>query len=143
MNTLVDRTHDISRINYHVNDLATFGKTLTSAVAAAFPNEIGFRSRAGHGDERPRYQEVYVLLISWEDDNLGVVEEISELRDVFQNTYCYSTREFQIPSHQSHNALARRLLEFVEEPESKKSLLIVYYGGHGYMNDDRQCIWSW
>ncbi|KAL2048673.1 hypothetical protein N7G274_000585 [Stereocaulon virgatum] len=142
MNTLVDRTHDISRINYHVKDLATFGEILTSAAAAAFPDEIASRSQAGHGDERPRYQEIHVLLISWEDDNLGVVKEISELREVFQKTYCYSTKEFQIPSHKSHNALAKQILEFVDEPESKESLLIVYYGGHGYMNDDRQCIWS-
>ena len=30
----------------------------------------------------------------------------------------------------------------MDDFEGRDSLLIVYYGGHGYMNDDRQCVWS-
>ena len=58
------QTHDISRINYHLKDLKVFGETLTDAVAGAFPNK-----------GRSRYSEVHVLLLSWEDDNLGVIAE--------------------------------------------------------------------
>ena len=66
----LERTHDISKTGYHVKDLRTFGETLTSAAAGAFPKGTS------------RYNEVHVLLLSWEDDKLGVMEEIRALRSV-------------------------------------------------------------
>lgn len=132
MSTSKARTHDISLVDYHVKDLETFGQTLTSAAAAAFPK-----------DGRPRYEEVHTLLLSWEDDILGVNREIAELEDVLKTVYNYKTLIYRIPSRRSHNSLATQISGFLEENESKDNLLIVYYGGHGGMNDDRQCIWSW
>ena len=67
----LERTHDISKTGYHVKDLRSFGETLTNAAAGAFPKGAS------------RYNEVHVLLLSWEDDKLGVMEEINELRSVF------------------------------------------------------------
>ena len=84
-----------------------------------------------------------VLLLSWEEDNLGVRKEILELQDVFRHTYLYDVEEWRIPSSHSHKALRKRLNKFLDDFERKESLLIVYYGGHGFMNDDRQCNWSW
>jgi len=84
-----------------------------------------------------------VLLLSWEDDNLGVLNEIDELDDVFRRIYHFEVERWKIPSKRSHNTLAAKLLAFLDEYESKETLLIVYYGGHGSMNDDRQCVWSW
>ena len=60
MNPHADRTHDISLKDYHVKDIETFGETLDRVAAAVFPR-----------DGRMRYADVYVLLISWEDDDLG------------------------------------------------------------------------
>ena len=100
-------------------------------------------SFAGKSTGRARYDAVHVLLISWEHDNLGVIEEISDLQHVFQNLYHYSTEKFSIPSSRVHNALAKRLADSLYQHEAKENLLIVHYGGHGHMNDDRQCIWSW
>ena len=131
----LDRTHDISNIHFHVRDLETFGQTLTCATAAAFPNEI-----PGAGS---RYDEVHVLFLSWEDDLLGVSKEIDELRDVFRHTYHYDTDEWHIPSSRSHNSLVKRTTEFLEAYEDRKNLLIVYYAGHGYLNDDRQLVGAW
>ena len=68
---------------------------------------------------------------------------MTELQNVFRDTYRYETEEWKIPSRRSHNLLAFELMRFLEKYERKDSLLIVYYGGHGGMNDDRQCIWSW
>ena len=124
------RTHDISFSNSHIKDLKTFGDYVTNAVAAAFPN-----------GRKSRYTGVFVLLLSWEDDNLGVTSEINELKDVFNQRYNFKTEEWKIPSNRSHNKLGRRLLEFLDH-EGKENLLIVYYGGHGFMDDNRQCIWS-
>ncbi len=127
------RTHDISLSSYHIEDLATFGKSLSNAAIRAFPKNCN----------SSRYKEVHALLLSWEEDNLGVTEEIVELEFVLKQGYKFETERWKIPSTRSHNALAKRLSNFLDGYERKDSLLIVYYGGHGYMNDSRQCVWSW
>ncbi|KAI4200819.1 MAG: hypothetical protein LQ346_002300 [Caloplaca aetnensis] len=126
------RTHDISRISYHIQDVETFGDIVNKAAAGAFPNK-----------RRSRYRNVYVLLLSWEADELGVISEVQELDDVFTQTYRFQTEQWRIPNGNSHNALAFRLMDFLRNHASNDHLLAVYYGGHGSMNDDRQCIWSW
>lgn len=125
-----DRTHDISLIDYHVKDIETLGKILNHAAAAAFP-----KSGSSH------YCDVYVLLLSWEDDNLGVATEIDELEKVFRDIFNYQVDRWKIPSHKSHNALVYHLMRSLGNFESNDKLFIVYYGGHGFMNDDRQCVW--
>lgn len=127
-----DRTHDISNTPYHVKDIEALGHILNSAASAAFPNQGS-----------SRYKEVHALLLSWKDDNLGVVNEISELHDVFQQICRFKVENWSIPSERSHIALATKVLGFLNDYESRDNLLIVYYGGHGSMNDDRQCVWSW
>ncbi|KAL8920844.1 MAG: hypothetical protein Q9208_006016 [Pyrenodesmia sp. 3 TL-2023] len=82
-----------------------------------------------------------VLLLSWEDDDLGAATEVSELDFVFRHIYGYTTDPWKIPSTQSHIALARRILDLLIESASRDKLLIVYYGGHAYMNDQRDCVW--
>ena len=129
----VDRTHDTSSLSFHVKDLANFGQTLTEAAAAAYPTT----------GTSARYKAVHVLLLSWANDDLGVFEEISELDGAFTSVYGYATEQWRIPSTRSHNSLAKQLTEFLERYESEDNLLIVYYGGHGRMNDNRQCVWSW
>ena len=73
----LDRTHDISQTGYHIKDLRTFGESLTNAAAGAFPKG------------KSRYKEVHVLLLSWEDDKLGVMKEIDELGSVFDQVSIY------------------------------------------------------
>lgn len=126
------RTHDISHVSYHIQDLETFGDIVSKAAAAAFPNT-----------NKSRYRNVFVLLLSWEADELGVISEVEELEDVFSQTYRFQTEQWQIPNISSHNELAFRLMEFLKNYANREHLLMVYYGGHGSMNDDRQCIWSW
>ena len=75
------RTHDISLTSYHIEDLATFGKSLSDAAVRAFP-KIWTSSR---------YREVHALLLSWEEDNLGVMEEIVELESVLKQGYKFDT----------------------------------------------------
>ena len=128
----IDRTHDILNIPYHVKDVKALGDLLNSAAAAAFPNQGS-----------SRYKAVHALLLTWEDDNLGVINEVDELEVVFRQTYHFKVEKWKIPSKRPHNTLAAKLLGFLEDFESKDNLLIIYYGGHGSMNDDRQCVWSW
>ncbi|KAI4128143.1 MAG: hypothetical protein LQ338_002880 [Usnochroma carphineum] len=124
------RTHDISLIDSHVKDVKTLCEILSQAVSAAFP-------RAGGS----RYRNANVLLLSWENDDLGVATEVDELDEIFRDVYRYQTDQWRIPSNKSHNALVRRIMQALEKAESVDELLVVYYGGHGYMNEDRQCVW--
>ncbi|KAL8723582.1 MAG: hypothetical protein Q9225_000124 [Loekoesia sp. 1 TL-2023] len=125
-----ERTHDISLIDHHVKDIQTLCEILNRSLSAAFPRA-----------SRSRYSDVYVLLISWEDDDLGVVTEIDELEVLLRHMYQYRTDQWRIPSAKSHNALARRIIQSLDDFESSDKLFILYYGGHGYMNEDRQCVW--
>lgn len=115
-----------------MKDVKALGDLLNSAATAAFPNQ-----------GLSRYKGIHALLLNWKDDNLGVVNEIDELEDVFRQIYHFQVERWEIPSKRPHNALAAKLLGFLDDYESKENLLIVYYGGHGSMNDDRQCVWSW
>ncbi|KAL8984455.1 MAG: hypothetical protein Q9205_001594, partial [Flavoplaca limonia] len=125
-----DRTHDISLIDYHVKDVETFGKVLNNAAAAAFPRS-----------NTCRYCDVCVLLLSWENDDLGVAVEIDDLETVFRDLYGYRVERWKIPSTKSHNSLVYRIMQVLRDFESSDKLLITYYAGHGFMNDDRQCVW--
>ncbi|KAL8721476.1 MAG: hypothetical protein Q9225_001855 [Loekoesia sp. 1 TL-2023] len=124
------KTHDISLTGHHLKDVKALSEVLNQALSSAFP-------RSGQG----RYSDVYVLLLSWEDDDLGVATEIAELDYVFRKIYRYRTDHWRIPSMQSHIMLVRRILQALEEARSSDTLLIFYYGGHGYMNEHRDCVW--
>lgn len=114
------RTHDVSCGNFHIKDLAQFGDYLEKAANAAFPKGLS------------RYKEVHVLLLSWEDDNLGVIIEVLELQEVFRQVYLYDVKEWRIPSNHSYKALRKQITKFLDEFEDKDSLLIVYYGGRTF-----------
>ncbi|MCJ1262793.1 hypothetical protein MMC22_002663 [Lobaria immixta] len=126
-NPLQPTTHDISRIEYHIKDVKALGELVTAAAAAAFPNR-----------GRSRYKEAHVLLLSWEDDDLGVIDEIIDLQTVFEETYRFQTERWKIPARESHFSLTIRLMKFLTDFKADDNLLVVYYGGHGGMNEDRQ-----
>ena len=116
----IDRTHDVSFANFHLKDLEIFGQYLEQAANAAFPKRSS------------RYTEVHVLLLSWERDNLGVLKELFELHEVFQQTYHYEVELWGIPNNHSYRALRKRLSKYLDDFENKDFLLIVYYGGRKY-----------
>ena len=99
----VDRTHDTSLQNLHVKNLKTFGEYLTAAATGAFPKGPS------------RYKAVHVLLLSWEDGNLGFVTEILELSKVFQQVHHYEVEEWRIPSDQSYKAVRIQINRFLDE----------------------------
>ena len=124
--------HDTSSADYHIKDLPAFLKRVEEATKAAFPN-------AG----RSRYATVNVLLIYWEEDDLGVLDEIQVLERVFRNIYGYSTERWSIPSVDADDALLEKLFAFRKSNDRDDNLFIIYYGGHGYLNPSRQPIWVW
>jgi len=80
---------------------------------------------------------VNVCLIRWEADELGVLEELARLNNVFQ-AYGFQTNVFLIPSTNSHWDLMRKMLDSIQAYDNDQNLLVLYYAGHGRMNSARQ-----
>jgi hypothetical protein len=85
---------------------------------------------------------VQVLLLRWEQDDLDVETELADLKNVFEN-YGFRTTKWTIPSEDAHSKLMRRVLEFADAYGRKDCLMIVYYGGHAFINEARQTTWAW
>lgn len=102
----------------------------------------------GASDQRPGsrrnypYTAVYVLLLYWKEGNKDFYEELSKLGKEFKNSYCYKVEEWAIESRGPYKKLNQRLGEFLDYGQ-QETLLIVYYGGHGGIDKDRNHTWLW
>jgi hypothetical protein len=76
---------------------------------------------------------VHVLLLSWEDDNLRVEQEIKCLGYVFGNFYRFDVQEFRIPPKKPGKATISQVSAFLEM-DAHDTLLIVYYAGHARLS---------
>ncbi|KAF8847975.1 hypothetical protein BDZ45DRAFT_301718 [Acephala macrosclerotiorum] len=91
---------------------------------------------------RSGYTKVKVLLVSWESDDLNVIDEVGTLRDVFKDYYHFETSRYSIPDNQSTRALQAQVHQFIGD-NSSETLLIFYYSGHGGIGDFRRdLLWS-
>jgi hypothetical protein len=119
-------------VDEHIPSVEKFGEDLQVAITAAWPTR--------HGN---RYKEAHVLMLSWEDDNLGVEREIRRLKHVFSALYRFDVQEFKIPSKTPGKATTSRISDFLEN-DSPSSLLIVYYAGHARLSNqiNEPPIWA-
>ncbi|KAH8748552.1 hypothetical protein F5882DRAFT_234875, partial [Hyaloscypha sp. PMI_1271] len=122
-------SHDTSRAQYHIQDVKSFASSLNDASHTAFPNR-----------GRSRYETVNACLIRWEEDELLVEPELKRLSYTFQD-YGFMTKEWHIPTRNSHLDLMMKTGEFIRNADNDKNLFIVYYGGHGRINKERQAEW--
>ena len=126
-------THDISRASSdRIPDLKEFFASVERATVAALP-----------GSDKARYQDVRVLLLSWAEDDSGVLGGLDRLAEVFKDLYGFSVEKWLIPSEKSHNTLNRKILDFTEIGLTEDVLLIVYYGGYGTLDEYRRSVWRW
>ena len=125
-------THDISLVDEHVANIETFASDLREAVEAIWPTW-----------NESRYREVHVLLLSWEDDNLGVKEEIDSLQRVFANFYHFDVEGYHIPADKPGQKAQARVMSFLEHDNSN-NLFIVYYAGHALLSrqGNEPSIWA-
>ena len=130
-------THPSILSNNHIDSFQVFVDDVNYALAGAL-------SRSGSV-----YQKVSVLFLRWEDDvfiepgvNNGVQGEIDDLERVFVDDYRFKTDLYLIPSQNSQRCLQKKIYLLQEEHDSRDELLIVYYGGHGVLNDMNQSIWA-
>ena len=112
--------------NDHLESFEDFFEHLNRAAKTVLPRS----SR--------RYREVVVLLLRWQDDDLGTETEVSDLEYVFQDMYHYRTERFLIPSSDSATQLEYKLNDFRRAYNHESSLLILYYGGHGSLDFNKQ-----
>ncbi|KFY76045.1 hypothetical protein V499_04130 [Pseudogymnoascus sp. VKM F-103] len=112
-------THDVSHVGAHVPSISTVVQLLQSLT------DEDWKSR-GQG----RYSKAHVLLISWVDDDLGVLRELQDLETVFTNSFNYDVETWGIPRDKSQRRLQERVTQFVNDYEGNDSLLILYYAGH-------------
>ncbi|KAL9610414.1 MAG: hypothetical protein Q9167_004869 [Letrouitia subvulpina] len=115
--------------------------------AAAGPHlladELNQSLRSGflHSGE---YESVNVLLMHWEDDDLGCLEELNMVKSFFEDSWHYNVHILSIPSERSQAALQSDLSQFILLYGSTvQSLLVIYYAGHGDPSLDRKrAIWA-
>lgn len=85
---------------------------------------------------------------------MKVNQEILKLEEVFSSEYNFSVERYEIPSGQrAHSALALKILQFADYHEEdvdgnstdtwgrENVLKIVYYGGHGFLDQNRLLCW--
>jgi hypothetical protein len=92
------------------------------------------------------YDEVHVLLLSWDGADARFYKQLVELQKVFRDYYNFEEgdsdiQEFSIPSEDSKNALDEKLSQFLEK-DGPRCLLVLYYGGHGALNTQRRAVWK-
>ncbi|KAG4435036.1 hypothetical protein IFR05_009492 [Cadophora sp. M221] len=89
------------------------------------------------GQKRSFYKHVFVLLLSWHPDcdDMAVEDEVKRLHKLFEETYNYEVKSFQIDSREPQSPQAQvnyEVAHFVREHDHKDdSLFIIYYAGHG------------
>jgi hypothetical protein len=139
-------THNTTKARYHVKDIGEFAQALEFVCNALLflPKAKCLQSanRALPSCGLPRYREVKVLLLRWEEDELQVEWELDDLAEVFRN-YGFHTDTYLIPTKSPLRKVMGKVLEFVDDFESEDTLFIIYYGGHAKINEARQSTWSW
>ncbi|KAM0227882.1 hypothetical protein ACHAPO_011171 [Fusarium lateritium] len=108
-------------------------------IVQSFKSTIGSSLQA-------TYTQVHVLLIAWEEHDLGDVDgEIRDLRAILEQDYRYSSVVFfAIPTKGPARArLNREISSFVEEQSfPEESLIIIYYAGHCSPDTRGQAEWA-
>lgn len=112
------RTHPIGFDNHHVPKLKTFIDDLAGSLTCSFPAKDC------------SYPAVYVVLVRWIEDDLGVQSEITKLRCIFENQFNFHVDEWYIPTLEPYEFLEGKIYHFKKAHQSKKELLMFYYGGH-------------
>ena len=82
------------------------------------------------------YEYVEILMLSWEKevDDLKVQQEIDDLTQVFQETYNYHVTRKEIKKREKKKAQTQInaiVANWVDQYDGLKTLLVVYFAGHG------------
>ncbi|KAH7010883.1 uncharacterized protein B0I36DRAFT_356477 [Microdochium trichocladiopsis] len=92
------------------------------------------------GLNRSPYSAVKVLMICWKDSAQNQFKQ--QLKSLAKELLAYNfhVQEYEIESKNPQQTLTAELLSFLGH-DKPHTLLIIYYGGHGLNNKDKDCIW--
>lgn len=89
------------------------------------------------GKDVPEVNKVEVLLLTFQHHGLrSLDQETGDVTSAFEKLK-YSVKPYEIPMEDSRKSLNEKLTGFLpmkEVLESKTTLYIIYYHGHGYLN---------
>jgi len=102
----------------------------------------------------PQYVQVHALILTWSfhdlrtapytappsADYISLEDETQRLRGTLES-YGYEVHEFLIPMQRSLEAVQSKLRQFTRLA-AEDTLLIVYYHGHGSLDDDNELVFS-
>ncbi|OJJ35027.1 hypothetical protein ASPWEDRAFT_183145 [Aspergillus wentii DTO 134E9] len=124
---------------------ATFPSTIGSSHLSIHSSEVqGINRALKGGGRRGPYKAVSVLLLSWNVTNLEWDAEIRKLREILEDQfkfYIFDNYKIDLDSN-AEDKLLRHVLDFKVECGGRDGLLIVYYSGHGDMDDRGDIIWT-
>jgi len=114
-------THDLSNVSYHLSNIDITAKRILAAATEAW-------------DRRFRYNNVFALLMYWEDDDLNVAPEVAALKATLSQVYHYKVETWKIPTKMPCWQLTKRLIDFLTLNDAKGNLVLFYYAGHAMAN---------
>lgn len=134
--SITSTTHDTTASSFHFESIHDFTKELQTALAA------NWATRKSCGSSK--YEAVKALLLSWEEDDLGVGVEVDLLGQLLEGAYGYEVEKWRIPSLNSFMALDKQVRNFAESIWStSSSLFILYYAGHARPSRDLGSFPRW
>lgn len=112
------------------------------------------RSSSTYRADKPQYNQVHALILTWSfhdlrtenytappaADYVSLEDETARLRRTLEG-YGYAVHEFLIPMHLSVECLKAELKHFCRLA-ADDTLLIIYYHGHGALDDDNELVFS-
>jgi hypothetical protein len=128
--SLYEESYELEKTEHHFPSLPKFIENLQLAYKARW------------NTRHMPYEKVTALLIYWEDDDLGVIKEIDDLKHVMSETYRFDVDTWAIISTKSrYESLVGKIQNILKENDSEGNLIILYYGGHAYQEGQSQPIW--
>ncbi|PMD37052.1 hypothetical protein L207DRAFT_586728 [Hyaloscypha variabilis F] len=125
-------------------DLITHLRHFELSAQTRASERLSIEARGSHNAAKDYpYSSVHVLLLQWEEDDLGVDRVVEELKTVFKDMFGFESAEaFRIPSKRPYVALETRLQDFKQQYSSEQNLLIIHYAGHGYLDQQNRMHWA-
>jgi len=87
------------------------------------------------------HREVHVLMFMWQEDDLGVVDEVHSLRHIFQTLYSFTTYTLLIPSRKPYEYVENVLAQLKDILNCPQNLVVAYYSGHGRLRGYGKMSW--